>query len=273
MKYWRDESESIIRKIQQAHRVGIVTDFDGTVSPIVSQPDAAQITPPNLDFLERLTSIVTTVAVVSGRTLSDLQSRLPISGLTLIGSHGMERLAGGEIIIAPETAQYRSIFDTILQELQDLPEKFPGVSLENKAITLAVHYRQAIDVDKAGSYLEQILPSLASQHSLKIYKGRKVYEFRPPIDLDKGTILDQIVETNSLDFAFYLGDDVTDADAMNMVRTLREQGICDGFALAVKSEEMPRLITEAADLYLDDVADVETFFGWLLNQFQLRKGM
>jgi trehalose 6-phosphate phosphatase len=92
-----------------------------------------------------------------------------------------------------------------------------------------------------------------------------VFELRPPVDINKGTVLAQLVRQHALNAAVFLGDDTTDADALAVARRLRRDGTCYTVGIGVASAHTPPSVHENADLLLPDVQAVESFLDWLLN--------
>ena len=95
---WREASEEILRVLAGKKRIGLISDVDGTLSPIVEMPDNAQVTPRNLELLSKFRGELALVALISGRAAQDLSQRLGLTGITYIGNHGLERWRDGKTI-------------------------------------------------------------------------------------------------------------------------------------------------------------------------------
>ena len=91
---WENAKEEFLKAINTP-RLGLITDVDGTISPIVDVPDEARVTPRNLKLLAELEIQLPLVAVVSGRSAEDVAQRVGLPGLVYIGNHGMERFQDG----------------------------------------------------------------------------------------------------------------------------------------------------------------------------------
>lgn len=253
----------LVQPVVHASRLGVITDVDGTISPIVDDPAAAQVTPRNRELLAALAESLPLVAVISGRAAADVQARVGLPGLVYVGNHGLERWADGVVHLAPEAATYRPALEAAIAATAALEQ--PGMQVEDKGATVSVHYRRTPDPAAARALLLPALEGITADHGLKLFAGRMVFELRPPIDVHKGTAFRQLVTEYALDAALYLGDDTTDIDALHMARTLREQAACYAVGLGVNSAGTPSDVLAAADVALDGVSGVESFFAWLLN--------
>lgn len=260
---WQAVRATLLAPFSQAGRVGLVTDVDGTISPIVDDPDAAQVTPGNRAQLAGLQARLTLVAVISGRAAADVQVRVGLPGLVYIGNHGLERWQAGQVVPAQEAAAYRPALADAAQAVSRLD--VPGMQVEDKGATLSVHYRRTPDPEGAAAVLRPALEAITARHGLKLFHGRMVFELRPPIEVNKGTAFQQLVTEYALDAALYLGDDTTDIDALLTARRLREAGVCDCVGLAVQSSGTPPDVLAAADARVEGVSGVESFLAWLLN--------
>lgn len=260
--YWQAATSTLLGPVVSSARVGLVTDVDGTISPIVNHPDAAQVTPRSRALLADLRSHLALVAVISGRAAADVRERVGIPGLVYVGNHGLEWWAGERIEIAPEAAAFRPALEAALDAIRG--EQGPGMLVEDKGATLSVHYRQTADPAAVSARLAPVLANLAGQHGLKLFQGRMVFEIRPPVDVNKGSAFQHLIARHNLDAALYLGDDTTDVDALRAARRLREEATCYAVGLGVESAHMPPAVRDHADLLLAGVQDVEAFLSWLL---------
>jgi len=253
--HWKTAIPSHIDHLMAANRIGIISDMDGTLSPIVANKDAARPTPRNLELLRQLNEQVALVAVVSGRGVQDLQQRVGIPDLVYVGNHGLERGQNGKVEPHPDTTRYQDTLQKFMQHIVLLP----GMELEDKGATLSIHYRNAKDEAAVVNDFLPTLHTLAHEYGLKVHMGKKVYEVRPPLDINKGTALKQLIQDFNLQAVIFLGDDTTDADAMKMAQQLRQENTCYALALGVESEETPPEVQESADFFALDVSDVEAF--------------
>jgi alpha,alpha-trehalase len=197
----------------------VCLDFDGTLSQIVSDPDAATLVDGAAEALANLAAQCP-VAILSGRDLADIRERVGLPGLWYAGSHGFE-------LIAPDGSHHHNdsaaaavpVLETAAAELHSALEQIPGVRVEHKRYAVAVHYRNV-----APERVSEIVASThrhGKRHGLRVTAGRKVVELRPDIDWDKGTALtwirDHIHQTGRV-LPIYVGDDLTDEDVFDAIR-------------------------------------------------------
>lgn len=260
---WQTTADDALRTFLRQPRLGLVTDVDGTISPIVADPDAAQVTPRARALLAALRPRLALVAVVSGRSAADVRERVGVPGLVAVGNHGLETWADGAVHLAPEAAAYRPALEAARDALN--AALLPGMQVEDKGATLSVHYRRAADPETAEAVFGPIAQAVADDQGLRLFRGRRVFELRPPLAIDKGTAFRRLVRDYALGGAVYLGDDTTDADALRAARELRAAGTCYALALGVESDDTPDSVRDASDALLPGVAGVEDFLAWLLK--------
>ena len=259
---WKSAKEFLAELAGRPH-FGLFSDLDGTLSPIAPTPEAAQISPRNRELLAELRDEIALVAIISGRRADNLQESVRLPGVVYVGNHGLERWEDGEIKIAPEAKPYLSSINRAEKELKKIDGT--GIHVEEKGPTLSFHYRQ---VENSIAFARNIAPRLAEiaeKHKLELFIGKMVFEFRPPVDIDKGIAFEQLVSEYKLEAALFLGDDVSDLSAIRMARKLRKQQICDAWGVGVQSREAPEVLAETADFLADGVEDVEVLLSWLLK--------
>ncbi len=242
---------------------GLVCDMDGTLAPIVERPVEAAITPRNRELLNALVQELPLVAVVSGRGAAALQDFVGIPGVVYAGNHGLERWLDGEVRPAPGVAEHRPHLQQALDVLQELVEE--GIELEDKGATLSLHYRRHADPDDFAQRLAPTFAEIADRYGLTLGGGRRVFEFRPPLAVDKGTALRDLIAEHDLGAALFIGDDITDIAALEMARSLREAGACAAWGAAVQSAGAPAEVAATADFSVSEVAGVEDLLAWLLS--------
>jgi len=229
-------------------------DFDGTLAPIVTDPDQAQVDPETLALLRKLATLVRQLALISGRDTDDLVDRLRIPEAVLIGNHGLEeRRAGRSRLSAaaePFAANLRRAAAAIAaqKEVQQA-----GVRVERKQAAISVHYRDAADPKTVGSALATALRPVAAGERLRLHGGRLVWELRPAVDVNKGTVVIGLARSLRPDALIYIGDDITDADAFAAMRHLPSTRT---FAVGVRSAEVPVETFVDCDLVLDGIDGV-----------------
>jgi trehalose 6-phosphate phosphatase len=228
----------------------LATDIDGTISAIAETPLQATVEPAARAALQLLSERLDLVAVITGRAAEEAQQMLDLPDVLYIGNHGLERRWRGETREHSAAVENtRAVLDALAfieREIVSLGSA-DGVLLENKRLTASVHYRLAPTRELIGPELSSIVGAAASLHGLKMTEGRYVFELRPPIAINKGTALFDLVEDNSLKGIVFLGDDVTDVDAFRVVREATANGIVQGLAIAVDSPETRSVVVNEAD--------------------------
>ena len=245
-------------------RLGLVSDFDGTISEIVPIPDEARVAPGCAEPLGRLARKLALVSVVSGRAAGDLRGRVGLDGVVYIGNHGAEYLTGGRLNVPPGAGQNQR---TLLAVFDHLKAKAggPGIIWQDKGFSASVHYRLAPDTEETRRALTAALESAEGVEELDIFWGKRVLEFRARTGLNKGYAVKKVAQDQALDGVIFLGDDTTDIDGLRTLRDLVAQGHILGLGVAVIDDDSPGELLAEADYSLRGVPEVEVFLGWLAN--------
>ncbi len=243
--------------------LGLVIDMDGTISPIVLKPEDAFVTAQNKELLEKLRTKLELVAVLSGRSVEDVVKRVNLPDLVYIGSHGLEQWNKGRAELMEAVFPFLPKFEALIQDV--MPRLVPDMQVEDKGITVSVHYRQTQNPTVIEDNFQPLMAALAEKYGLTLYRGRMVFEFRPPIAVDKGTTIRQLVSDYRLKAIIYLGDDTTDVFALQELRKLRATRQCETLGIGVESSEMPSALRENADFLVKGVPGVEEFLGQLVS--------
>lgn len=245
-------------EVLAAEPAGILTDFDGTLSPIVTDPALAGLVEGAHGALARLAQQLAVVAIVTGRAALDARRMTDVPGLLIAGNHGTEWLEPGkeEPVPAPGMEDVRRQLDTVLARLPALD----GVPIEHKGLSAAIHYRNAPD---PGAARRRILEALGDveAHGLELRHGRMTVELRAIGAADKGTAARSLVDGRGLRGVVVLGDDVTDLDMFRAVIALRDAGQIRALVIGVggADHEVPQEVTDAADVVLADPAEAAAF--------------
>jgi trehalose 6-phosphate phosphatase len=247
------------KRIQQAPQILLCLDFDGTLTKIVGHPeDAVLDRETRATVAELATREDITVAVVSGRTRSDLLARVDVPGLIYAGNHGLEISGPGFVFIEPTAAACREELHALAAELTARLSGIPGVIVEDKGLTISVHDRR-VSIKQLDEVRRLVHTTLAnSKHPFQLTLGDRVYDIRPRVPWDKGVavawIRKQVGRADAL--AIYLGDDATDEDAF---AGLREE-------ITIKVGPNGDTV---AHHRLGNLIDVRKFLQWILD---LRRG-
>jgi trehalose 6-phosphate phosphatase len=204
--------------------VAVFLDYDGVLTPIVSHPDLAVLSEEMREVLNRLAA-ATTVAVLSGRDVADVRGKIQVPGIYYAGSHGFDVISpSGEAVVDERLDRFGVYLDPLDKATEMLEQQLgsvPGAQVERKRFAIAVHYRRVADEDypKIEAAVEATAPEVPL---LRVAGGKKIFEFRPDFDWDKGRALDWLLDQIGLDryavTPLYLGDDVTDEDAFRVVQ-------------------------------------------------------
>lgn len=236
-------------------RLVVFLDYDGTLTPIVSRPAEAKLSRSMRRTLERLARQVP-VAIISGRDRPDVERLVGLRDLCYAGSHGFD-IAGpeGGGIRHELATDYLPDLDRAERRLRTLFRDLPGVWVERKKFSVAVHYRQASERDHqaVGRAVDAVL---ADVPRLRKKGGKKIFELQPDIEWDKGKavlwLLDAMGVVRSEVHPLYIGDDVTDEDAFRALAG-------DGTGIVVGGEDRPT----AARYTLQSPEEVERFLDQL----------
>jgi trehalose 6-phosphate phosphatase len=247
-------------------RSGVLLDVDGTLAPIVRHADDAAVPEPTRALLIQVARRYGCVACVSGRQASVARQIVSIGSIAYIGNHGVELLrpGGTEVEIDREVAAWEGRIRRFAHDADDDELHRLRVRSEDKRAIAAFHWRGAPDEEAAARAVRQVA-SRAESAGLRTHWGRKVLEVRPPVDIDKGRGIRRLLRDADLKAAVYVGDDRTDVDAFEGLRTLVEQGRLGSAAcVGVRSDETPRELEEAADTLVDGTAGVRELLEALL---------
>lgn len=221
-----------VAEILDGCRPAVCLDFDGTLSPIVPDPDTARLVDGAADALARLAQWCP-VVILSGRDLADIRGRVGVANLWYAGSHGFESIApDGSYRQNDEAAAAVPVLESAAKELRETLAHIRGTRVEHKRFAVAVHYRDVAsdDVGEVAASTHRV----GRRDHLRVTNGRKVVELRPDVDWNKGTTLawirEQIEKATSQVVPIYIGDDLTDEDGFDAVAA-------DGIGILVRHNE------------------------------------
>jgi trehalose 6-phosphate phosphatase len=225
----------------------VATDFDGTLAPLVPDPESSRPAPGAIAALGALAGRGAQVAVVTGRdaaTVVRLGGLAEIPGIVVAGLYGLETWHDGRLESPeppPEIAELR-------RRLPDaIADGGPEVWIEDKRLSLVVHFRRAADPEAARTAVRAAVGELGRELGFEVHPGSNVLELRLP-GFDKAAVVRRW--GGGRPAVLYLGDDLGDLPAFETVRALRKEGTL-ARSVAVRSSEVAEL-AGAADV---DVAD------------------
>ncbi len=226
MKYLFAEWNKVKAKIKGKH-LFIFFDFDGTLAPIAPTPDEALLPRRAKELLKKLaTKLNLKLAFISGRSLVDLKKKLGLKNVIYSGNHGLQ-IEGPKIKHEfPIPSSYKKALQHIKIQLKEKLSGIKGVFVEDKKLSLALHYRLAdkreLTVIKT-IFRESVIPYLI-QNKIRIRFGKMVFEVNPPLNWDKGKVVlwllarQQFASKGNDILPIYIGDDVTDEDAFKVLK-------------------------------------------------------
>jgi trehalose 6-phosphate phosphatase len=246
-------ADAIAPLLADPARAAVLLDVDGTLAPIVRDPEAATVPELTRRLVNELTKRYGAVGCVSGRRAAVARRIVGIGSIPYAGNHGAELLPRGapEAIVDAEAtrwgARVRAAADAAGQERM----RAAGVRREDKGPIVALHWRGADDEARAEALAREIAAS-AVEAGLHIHEGRRVIELRPPVPIGKDAAVRHLLAPADVDAALYAGDDLTDLDAFAGLRGLVEEGrLQAAVCVAVRSEETPEAVLAEADLVVD----------------------
>ncbi len=213
---------SVSRRLSGAPRVLLLFDYDGTLTPIVARPETATLPDETRGLLLELAGMERfVVGVVSGRGLADLEALVAVPGLVYAGNHGLEIRGGGMDFVHPEAPAFEASLAEVAQLLERELSDVPGVVVDNKRLTLTVHFRNA--PDSHGALVDGTVVAAAAPYvdagRMKITRGKKVVEVRPNLDWGKGEAIERIREDcGDSPLPMFFGDDQTDEEGFAAVQ-------------------------------------------------------
>jgi trehalose 6-phosphate phosphatase len=239
--------------LAESEAFALCLDFDGTLAPIVEDPTEAALPAETREHVARLAANpAVDVAVISGRALDDITSRVGIDGIGYAGNHGLEIQHGEEIWVHPEVKSHRDAMERTLDRIEDELETISGAFVEDKHATAAVHYRQA-GTDDSSLVITRVQDIVETEDGLSMEVDNQTVEIRPEIEQRKGEAVTELIDVDAGTAVVYLGDAQTDVDAFETLDAL------DNTTIQISVDnDLP-----SSGYHLDSPEDVEAFLGWL----------
>ncbi|HEV8041324.1 MAG TPA: trehalose-phosphatase [Bryobacteraceae bacterium] len=246
-----DHLPAIASALRAAPEILLFLDFDGTLAPIVEDPSSARMPPETRQALVRLASESRfSLAIISGRALSDLRLRVDLEDLIYAGNHGLEISGPGVEFIEPTAAERLKALGELSRHLKVRLHDIPGVEVENKVLSASIHFRRAPAASLAEIREAVEDAVIFDDNPFEITEGRKVLEIRPRVGWHKGMAVRWIQHGHPGALPLYIGDDSTDEDAFLAL----PEGITIGVGKARET---------AAQYFLERQELVPEFLLWL----------
>jgi len=233
-----------------AHRpLAVFSDIDGTLAPIVPDPQDARVTDRAREALRDLMSLGVGVGLSTGRDLAKAREMTGLAGAWYAANHGLTLSAGGVDETPEAVRDFLPRVQAVIRETAGVESA--GAFVEDKGPIVAFHYRRAASPEEARAAIDAALSASSAAAAFRVHEGRMVVELRPPVDVDKGTALAELSRRMGAGAVICIGDDITD---------VREGGT-PGATVAAESPEATDAVLDGADYSVDGVAGVE----WLLE--------
>jgi trehalose 6-phosphate phosphatase len=249
-----------------AGKVVVGLDFDGTLAPIVADPESATIHPEAPTMLTEVARQVRAVVIITGRParqvvrlghLEQIAAGLPAEAdLAVMGQYGHETWDSRDrSFTSPEPPQGLQEFR---EELPDLlaAEDAQDAHVEEKGLAVAVHTRRLDDAKATFERLQRRLADAAERHGLQLEPGRLVLEVRAP-GMHKGLAVRTALADHGGGGVLFVGDDLGDVEAFEAVRSMAEEGIPT--LLVCSSSDEQDALHELADVVVDGPDGVMDF--------------
>jgi trehalose 6-phosphate phosphatase len=231
-------------------RAALLSDIDGTISPIVSRPEDASVPPRVRHALDQIAQRLALVGIVTARQEGVARAMVGLDNVRYVGNYALDQaieanFAGDELGKAKET-------------IRPFLAQFPGVMMEEKGVSFALHYRNTAEPALARARLLAIVEPIAAGAGARVLEGKRVLELVPRSLPDKGTAVARLLAAHDIEAAVFLGDDFSDIAVFREIARRREAGK-PGCSIAVIDAETDDIVIEAADERLHGESEVAAF--------------
>ncbi|MDD4931756.1 MAG: trehalose-phosphatase [Candidatus Colwellbacteria bacterium] len=260
----------VVQQFEDARHILLLADYDGTLTPIVDKPEMADLTEDTRQLIRSLAhQHHLTLGIISGRALADIKDKVGISNLIYAGNHGLEIEGPGISFVNPMAEELKPIIRVMHYFLSRALDSIKGVFVEDKGLTLTIHYRLA-EKHRTGEVEEvvkQVAGGAEAMGKTVVTPGKKTYEVRPAISWDKGKAIKLLMKQygkggwRSGLLPIYIGDDITDEDGFRAIENYGK-----GLSVFVGGENQKTI----ARYFLKSPSEVTEFLDILLKE--ARKG-
>lgn len=213
----------LYKTIKPHHRIILFLDYDGTLVPIKKTPSLAILPNTIREQLQRLAEQHNlSLVLITGRSHSDIKNLVRIKNITIVSNHGYQISTGKKKWIHPEVKRFLPLLKKISQSLMESLKPFPETLVEDKELTLTVHFRN--EEKRLVPLVKKNISRIVQEHftKLKTTTGKKIIEVRPNIAWDKGKAVLKVLTMfrfqKNKRTIIYIGDDKTDEDAFKVIR-------------------------------------------------------
>lgn len=262
--------DEVVKQVKEATQILLFLDYDGTLTPITARPEMAVLSSQAKEILKQISHhSLFKLAIISGRGLSVIKALVGLENTAYVGNHGLEiecppyyyreRSPETTTFIHPIAKEIETVLKSLEQRLRVRLADINGVIIENKGLTLSVHYRLVKETE-IGRVRELFLKAIEygdARDKLQVTEGKKVLEVRPPVECNKGTAIEWLLEIYGTPggLPIFAGDDVTDEDGFRVLHMV------GGISIFVGEDNA----SSAADYYLDSPKQLHHWLEKLLE--------
>ena len=265
MKYVFDNIQIVNELLHTKENVILLTDFDGTLTPIRKHPDLAALSEEIRQTLIKFTQDKAIfLGIITGRSLKQIKKLVNIQDVLYVANHGIELEGPGIRSTCPEAKKARSTLWHIYMKLFKSLRHIEGIYVEDKGLSVSLHYRAVKKrgaVERVRGTLHAITKPFLDRKMLSLSTGKMVYEIRPPVEWNKASTIQWLLahyfpeEFTEDALLIYLGDDKADIEVFDSLRG-------KGLTIFVGNP----LDTSTADYYVHSPDEVKAFLEHLYEQ-------
>ena len=265
MKYLFENIQAVNELLHARENVIILTDFDGTLTPIQKHPDLAALSEEIRQILIKFShNKEIFLGIITGRSLKQIKKLVHIRDVLYVANHGIELEGPGIRSTCPEAKKARSTLWHIYMKLFKSLKHIEGMHIEDKGLSISLHYRAVKkkgDVEYITSTLHDITKPFLDRKMLSMNTGKMVYEIRPPVEWNKASTIQWLlthyfpVEFSEDALLIYLGDDKADIEVFDSLM---------GKGLTIFVGNPADMST--ADYYVNSPEEVKVFLEHLYEQ-------
>ena len=247
-------------------RTAFCLDYDGTLAPIVPDPDAARPLEGAVELLGRLAARAAAVALISGRPAEFLAAQASVPGIRYLGLYGLEEIRDGQVLVDPALTAAEPAVRKALAEVRENPAvRASGAYVEDKGHAVGIHLRRIADPERWAEPVAAAARGIAAASGLEVQPGRLVWELRPAVHSDKGDAVRKVVASSGAAALLVAGDDLGDLPAFAAAADLASRAGLEAVRVAVASPESPAELLARADLTVEGPEGLRALLEGLLR--------